>query len=197
MSAFFITLLRLCNSSAEGLEGKLSKLEALLTEGDTYEGNAKCKTKYEVEDAEHLTAKKEEEEVKHRALSVENNALAEGLENKLSHLEPLLTEGDTYESYAECKTENEVYCSENEAAEYAPKEVAEFFHCNELLNNFLLQDNFNTKENKCQHQNLIFFNNSSNFFNFLFRPSQTHRKKDIFRSDAHFFVHKNHTNAAI
>ena len=127
---------QLCNCSAERLEGKLSKLEALLTEGDTYEGKAECKAKYEVEDAEHLTTKKEEEEVKHRALLVENNSLAEGLENKLSHLEPLLTEGDTYEGKAECKTENKVHCSEKEAAEYAPKEVAEFFHCNELLTFF-------------------------------------------------------------
>ena len=128
---------QLCNCSAERLEGKLSKLEALLTEGDTYEGNAESKTKYEVKNAEHLTAKKEEEEVKHRALSVEYNALAEGLENKLRHLEPLLTEGDTYEGKAECKTENEVNSSENKAAEYAPKEVAEFFHCNELLTFFI------------------------------------------------------------
>ena len=117
MSAFFISVSKLCNCSAEGLEGKLSKLEALLTEGDTYEGNAKCDAKYEVEDAEDLSAKKEEEEVEHRALSVEYNALAEGLENKLSHLEPLLTEGDTYDGKAESKTENEVYCSEDETAE--------------------------------------------------------------------------------
>lgn len=126
----------LCNCSAEGLEGELSELEALLTEGDTYESNAKYYAKYEVEDAEYLTAKKEEEEVEEGALSIEYNALAEGLENKLSHLEPLLTEGDTYEGNTESKAENEVYCSENEAAKYAPKEVAEFFHCNELLTFF-------------------------------------------------------------
>ena len=127
---------KLYNCSTEGLEGQLSKLEALLTEGDTYEGYAKCYAKYEVEDAEYLTAKKEEEEVEEGALSIEYNALAEGLENKLSHLEPLLTEGDTYEGNTESKAENEVYCSENEAAKYAPKEVAEFFHCNELLTFF-------------------------------------------------------------
>ena len=128
--------MQLCNCSAERLEGKLSKLEALLTEGDTYEGNAKCDAKYKVKNAEDLSTKKEEEEVENGALSVENNALAEGLENKLGHLEPLLTEGDTYDGKAECKTENEVYCSEDEAAEYAPKEVAEFFHCDELLSYF-------------------------------------------------------------
>jgi hypothetical protein len=136
VSAFFIYVSKLCNCSAEGLEGELSELEALLTEGDTYKSNAKCYTKYEVEDAEYLTAKKEEEEVKHGALSVEYNSLAEGLEDELSHLEPLLTEGDTYEGNAEYKTKNEVYCSEKEAAEYAPEEVAEFFHCNELLTFF-------------------------------------------------------------
>ena len=130
---FLYDLVELSYGSAEGLEGKLSKLEALLTEGDTYEGNAESKTKYEVKDAEHLTAKKEEEEVEHRALSVEYYSLTEGLKNELSHLEVLLTEGDTYNSKAECKTENEVYCSEDEAAEYAPKEIAEFFHCDELL----------------------------------------------------------------
>ena len=117
MSAFFISSSKLCNCSAEGLEGKLSELEALLTEGDTNEGNAESYAKYKVEDAEDLSAKKEEEEVEEGALSVEYNALAEGLENKLSHLEPLLTEGDTYKSNAENKTENEVYCSENETAE--------------------------------------------------------------------------------
>ena len=132
----FLCFSKLCNCSAEGLEGKLSKLEALLTEGDTYESNAKCYAKYKVEDAEYLATKKEEEEVEEGALSIEYNALAEGLENKLSHLEPLLTEGDTYESNAESKTENEVYCSKEEAAKYAPKEVAEFFHCNELLTFF-------------------------------------------------------------
>ena len=136
MSAFFIYVSKLCNCSAERLEGELSELEALLTEGDTYEGNAKCDAKYEVEDAEYLTAKKEEEEVEEGALSVEYNALAEGLENKLCHLEPLLTEGDTYEGNAESKTKNEVYCSEEKSAKYAPKEVAEFFHCNELLTFF-------------------------------------------------------------
>ena len=117
LSAFFISSSKLCNCSAEGLEGKLSELEALLTEGDTNEGNAESYAKYKVEDAEDLSAKKEEEEVEEGALSVEYNALAEGLENKLSHLEPLLTEGDTYKSNAESKTENEVYCSENETAE--------------------------------------------------------------------------------
>ena len=61
------------------------------------------------------------------------NCSAEGLEGELCKLEALLTEGDTYEGNAECKTENEVYCSEDEAAEYAPKEIAEFFHCDELL----------------------------------------------------------------
>ena len=127
---------KLYNCSAEGLEGELSKLEALLTEGDTYEGNAENKAKYEIEDAEDLTAKYEEEEVENRALSIKYNALAEGLEHELSHLEVLLTEGDTYDSNTESKTENEVYCSENEAAKYAPKEVAEFFHCNELLTFF-------------------------------------------------------------
>ena len=137
MSAFFISVSKLCNCSAEGLEGKLSKLEALLTEGDTYEGNAESYSKYEVEDAEDFAAKYEEEEVEEGALSVEYYSLAEGLENKLSHLEPLLTEGDTYEGKAECKTENEVNSSENKAAEYAPKEVAEFFHCNELLTFFI------------------------------------------------------------
>jgi hypothetical protein len=127
---------KLCNFSAEGLEGKLSELKALLTEGDTYESNAKCYAEYKVEDAEYLTAKKEEEEVEEGALSIEDNALAEGLENKLSHLEPLLTEGNTNEGYAENKTKNEVNSSKEEAAKYAPKEVAEFFHCNELLTFF-------------------------------------------------------------
>ena len=137
MSAFFISVSQLlCNCSAEGLEGELCKLEALLTEGDTYESYAKCYAKYKVEDAEDLSTKKEEEEVEEGALSVEYNALAEGLENKLCHLEPLLTEGDTYEGYAENKTKNEVYCSEEKSAKYAPKEVAEFFHCNELLTFF-------------------------------------------------------------
>ena len=137
MSAFFISVSQLlCNCSAEGLEGKLCKLEALLSEGDTNKGNAENKTKYEVEDAEDLSAKKEEEEVEYGALSVEYNALAEGLENKLCHLEPLLTEGDTYESNAENNTKKEVYCSEEEAAKYAPEEVADFFHCNELLTFF-------------------------------------------------------------
>ena len=149
---FLYLLIKLCNSSAERLEGKLSELEALLTEGDTYEGNAKCKTKYKVEDAEDLSAKKEEEEVKHGALSVEYYALTEGLKNELSHLEVLLTEGNTYKGNAECKTENEVYCSEDEAAEYAPKEIAKFFHCDVLLENnyFLVRHNFNTNEKKCQ-----------------------------------------------
>ena len=151
VSAFFITLLRLCNSSAEGLEGKLSKLEALLTEGDTYEGNAKSDTKNEVKKAEHLTAKKEEEEVENRALLVEHNGLAEGLENKLRHLEPLLAKRNTYESNAESDTKNEVQESEDLAAKYAPKEIAEFFHCDELLKtNFLMQDNSSTKDKKCQ-----------------------------------------------
>ena len=109
--------MKLSNDSAEGLEGKLSELEALLTEGDTNEGNAESYAKYKVEDAEDLSAKKEEEEVEEGALSVEYNALAEGLENKLSHLEPLLTEGDTYKSNADNKTEIEGYCSENETAE--------------------------------------------------------------------------------
>ena len=127
---------KLCNCSAEGLEGKLSKLEALLTEGDTYEGNAKCDAKYKVKNAEDLSAKKEEEEVEYGALSVEYNALAEGLENKLRHLEPLLAKRNTYDGKAESKTENEVYCSEDFTAEYAPKEVAEFFHCDELLSYF-------------------------------------------------------------
>ena len=136
MRFLYLSANLLCNCSAEGLEGKLCKLEALLTEGDTYESNAKCYAKYKVEDAEDLSAKKEEEEVEEGALSVEHNALAEGLENKLCHLEPLLTEGDTYEGNAESKTKNEVYCSEDKAAKYAPKEVAEFFHCNELLTFF-------------------------------------------------------------
>ena len=65
------------------------------------------------------------------------NSSAEGLERKLGELEALLAEGDTYEGYAENKTKNEVYCSEEESAEYAPKEVAEFFHCNELLTFFI------------------------------------------------------------
>ena len=108
---------KLCNCSAEGLEGKLSKLEALLTEGDTYEGNAECNTKYEVEDAEDLAGEKEEEEVEYRALSVEYYSLAEGLENKLSHLEVLLAVRDKHDSAAACKAEKEVYCSEDFTAE--------------------------------------------------------------------------------
>ena len=171
---------KLYNCSTEGLEGKLSKLEALLTEGDTYEGNAENKAKYEIEDAEDLTAKYEEEEVENGALSIEYNALAEGLEHELSHLEVLLTEGDTYDSNTESKTENEVYCSEEEAAKYAPKEVAEFFHFNELLKIFLLQDNSSIKENKCQHENLIFFNNFEKSFKFLCNIYQKDLQKCIF-----------------
>ena len=128
--------MKLSNDSAEGLEGKLSKLEALLTEGDTYEGNAECKAKYEVDGCKHDTAKNSEDEVEKGTLSFEINGLAEGLEYKLSELEVLLTEGDTYDGNAKYKTENEVYCSEDEAAEYAPKEIAEFFHCDELLEKY-------------------------------------------------------------
>jgi hypothetical protein len=128
--------LNLSNSSAEGLESKLCKLEALLTEGDTYEGNAECNAEYEVNGCKHDAAKNSEDEVEKGTLSFEINSLAEGLEYKLSELEVLLTEGDTYNGNAKYKTENEVYCSEDEAAEYAPKEIAEFFHCDELLEKY-------------------------------------------------------------
>ena len=124
---------QLNNALAERLASELSELEALLTEGDTYESNAKCYTKYEVQDGEYLSAEKEEEEVKEGALSLEENGLVEGLENSLCKLEILLTEGDTYDSKAECKAKNAVYCSEDESAEYAPKEITEFFHCDVLL----------------------------------------------------------------
>ena len=125
--------MKLSNDSTEGLEGKLSKLEALLTEGDTYESNAKCDAKYEVEDAEDLATDNEEEEVKEGALSCKYYGLAEGLEHELSHLEVLLAEGDTDESYAEYATKKEVYSSKDLAAKYTPKEIAEFFHFHELL----------------------------------------------------------------
>ena len=129
----FYVIIKLSNESTEGLECKLSELEALLTEGDTYKGNAEYDTKYEVEDAEDFATKDEEEEVKEGALSCKYNSLTEGLEYKLSHLEVLLAEGDTDEGHAECDAKNEVYCSEDKAAKYTPKEVAEFFHFHELL----------------------------------------------------------------
>ena len=135
--AFFLySLLELCNSSSVGLESKLSELEALLTEGDTYEGNAECNAEYEVNGCKNDAAKNSEDEVEKGTLSSENNSLTEGLKYKLSELEVLLAEGDTYEGNAECKTENEVYCSEDEAAEYAPEEIAEFFHCDVLLEKY-------------------------------------------------------------
>ena len=130
---FLYSVGKLCNSSAEGLEGKLSELEALLTEGDTYKGNAECNTKYEVKDCEYDTAEDVPKYVEEGALSIENYALAEGEKHKLSHLEVLLTEGDTDEGNAECKTKYEVNSSKDEATEYAPKEITEFFHCDELL----------------------------------------------------------------
>lgn len=132
---------KLCNGSAEGLESELCKLEALLTEGNTDKSYAKCYAEYEVYKAEYDAAKKVPKYVEEGALSVEYNALAEGLKNELSHLEVLLTEGDTDEGNAEYKTENEVHCSEDETAEYAPKEVAKFFHFSELLRkNIFLYD---------------------------------------------------------
>ena len=137
MGAFFLKILcislSLCNGSAEGLEGKSCELKALLTEGDTYKGDAKSYAKYEVDGSKHDTAKESKDEVKEGTSSLEYNCLTERLKNELCKLEVLLTEGDTYDSYAKCKAKNEVYCSENEAAEYAPKEIAEFFHCDELL----------------------------------------------------------------
>ena len=133
----FLCKWQLSNGSAEGLEGKLCELEALLAEGDTNEGNAKYYAKYEVYKSEYDTAAKVPENVENGALSYEGDVLAEGLENKLSHLEVLLSEGDTYDSAAENNAEKEVYCSEDESAEYAPKEITEFFHCDELLKIFI------------------------------------------------------------
>ena len=133
---FLCNSTELSNSSAEGLESELCKLEALLTEGDTYKGNAESDAKNEVYKAEYYAAENVPKEVEEGALSVEFNALSEGLDNKLCKLEVLLTEGDTYNGNTEYKTKNEVYCSEDEAAEYAPKEIAEFFHCDELLEKY-------------------------------------------------------------
>ena len=133
MGTLFLCKWQLSNGSAEGLESELSELEALLAEGDTNEGNAKYYAKYEVYKSEYDTAAKVPENVENGALSYEGDVLAEGLENKLSHLKVLLREGDTYDSAAENNAEKEVYCSEDEAAEYAPKEITEFFHCSELL----------------------------------------------------------------
>ena len=158
--ALFMYVGKLCNGSAEGLERKLGELEALLAEGDTYEGYAKDYAEYEVENTKYYTTAKVPKYVENGALSYEGDVLAEGLKNKLSHLEVLLSEGDTYDSAAENNADKEVYCSEDEAAEYAPKEITDFFHCEELLMfYFFVHHNFNIKEIKSQHQNLIFFNN--------------------------------------
>ena len=145
---------KLSNGSTEGLEGKLAKLEALLTEGNTNKGNAKYYAEQEVEDTEYNTAENVPKYVENGALSAEYNSLTEGSKNELSHLEVLLTERNTDKSYTECYAENEVYCSEDEAAEYAPEEITEFFHCGMLLKFlFFVHHNFSIKEKKCQQEN--------------------------------------------
>lgn len=161
MDTLFLCMWQLSNGSAEGLERELSKLEALLAEGDTNEGYAEKHAEYEVNSSYYDTTAKVPKHVENGALSYEGNGLAEGLEYKLSHLEVLLSEGDTYDSAAENYAEKEVYCSEDEAAEYTPDEIAEFFHCEELLKIFIffVHHNFSTNKKKCQQQNLIFFNN--------------------------------------
>ena len=126
----------LYNHLAKGLECNASELKALLTEGNTDKSYAKNYAENEVYKAEYDTAENIPEEVAEGALAYEENDLTKRLENKLRKLEVLLTEGDTYESKTESKTEYEVYCSENEAAEYAPKEIAEFSHCVVLLEFF-------------------------------------------------------------
>ncbi len=128
---------KLSNGSAEGLERELSKLEALLAEGDTNEGYAEKYAEYKVNSSNYDTTAKVPKHVENGALSYEGNGLAEGLENKLSHLEVLFSEGNTYDSAAENYAEKEVYCSKDEAAEYTPDEIAEFFHCEELLKIFI------------------------------------------------------------
>ena len=96
MSALFVKPVQLCNCSAERLEGKLSKLEALLTEGDTYDGYAESRAKQKVEKREYDTAENVPKEVSDDVFTLRNYGLAKRLESELSKLEVLLTEGDAY-----------------------------------------------------------------------------------------------------
>ena len=98
--ALFIFRIKLCDNSAEGAESKLRKLEALLTKGNSNDGNAENYAKNAVEETEDHTAKNVENKVEGGTSSLVNDGLAKGLENKLSKLEVLLTEGNTDNSNA-------------------------------------------------------------------------------------------------
>ena len=131
--ALSLCSLKLSNDSAKGLEGKLSELEALLTEGNTDKSNAKNYAKNTVNKAEDHTAENVEKNIEQGTLSFVNNNLAKGLENKLSKLEVLLTEGDTYKGNAEHKADYVVQSSKKESAEYTPKEITKFLHVKSSL----------------------------------------------------------------
>ena len=117
------------NGCSEGESSKLSKLEALLTEGDTDNGDAPDKTCESEAEAKAEAAEYEPDDIRDGvAAEVAVYGSAEGPERKLSKLEALLTEGDTDDGDAPDEAEEEPADACAETCEEEPKDIADSFH---------------------------------------------------------------------
>lgn len=122
-------LLCVFDSRAEGREAKASELEALFSEGDTDDRDAKDYA-YE-EESERLAEAAEEqpEEVSKRVRAeVGIDRLAERPEHKFGELEELFSEGDTDDRNAKDHAYEEVSDSGPKTDKNKPNDIAECFH---------------------------------------------------------------------
>ena len=124
---------KLVNGSTEGECTKLSELEALLAEGDTDDGDAPDNTGEEEAESNAESTKDEPDDIGDGMLTeVAIYSLAEGGKRELSHLEALLTEGNTDDGDAPDDTQEEPCKSHCNTGKDEPKNVADEFHFNVL-----------------------------------------------------------------
>ena len=120
---------KLVDHRAEGSEGELRKLEALLAEGDTDDGNAPDKTSEHETESNAESTKDEPDDVSKRMLAkVGVYSLAKGSKGKLCHLESLLAEGDTDDGDAPNDTKEEPSKCRRKTGKEEPKKIADEFH---------------------------------------------------------------------
>jgi len=114
---------------AEGEEGKCAKLEALLTEGDTDDGEAKNNTNEQVYESKLRTAEEDPDKVHNGvAVKVGLHTASEGPDSVASDLDILKTERNKDNGRAQSDANNEMNNSHPKTVDQKPDEIAKKLH---------------------------------------------------------------------
>lgn len=124
----------LCYGCSEGQEGKCAKSKALLSKGDTDNGNAKSYADQEVYKSKLRAAKEDPDKVHNgMAVKISLHTATEGPDSIACDLDKLKAEGDADDSNAERDTYNEVNNCHPKAVNQEPDKIANKLHIYFLL----------------------------------------------------------------